>query len=156
MRNRWFIALAAIGLHISIGSVYAWSVLTRPIMADMGFTLSQTTWTFSLAILMLGLSAGFLGSFAEKIGPKKSGLLAMLFWVTGLLGTAYALSIHNLALLSISSTAIIGWHWTEALVTANASFFARRKYFPNRPGFATGLSYYRVLVLLLSLRGLLC
>lgn len=37
MRNRWFIALAAIGLHISIGSVYAWSVLTRPIMADMGF-----------------------------------------------------------------------------------------------------------------------
>ena len=41
MRNRWFIALAAIGLHISIGSVYAWSVLTRPIMADMGFTLSR-------------------------------------------------------------------------------------------------------------------
>ena len=99
MRNRWFIALAAIGLHISIGSVYAWSVLTRPIMADMGFTLSQTTWTFSLAILMLGLSAGFLGSFAEKIGPKKSGLLAMLFWVTGLFGTAYALSVHNLTLL---------------------------------------------------------
>ena len=61
MRNRWLIALAAIGLHISIGSVYAWSVLTRPIMADMGFTMSQTTWTFSLAILMLGLSAGFLG-----------------------------------------------------------------------------------------------
>lgn len=77
MRNRWLIALAAIGLHISIGSV---CVLTRPIMVDMGFTLSQTTWTFSLAILMLGLSAGFLGSFAEKIGPKKSGLLAMLFW----------------------------------------------------------------------------
>ena len=91
MRNRWLIALAAIGLHISIGSVYAWSVLTRPIMADMGFTMSQTTWTFSLAILMLGLSAGFLGSFAEKIGPKKSGLLSMLFWVAGLLGTAYAL-----------------------------------------------------------------
>lgn len=59
MRNRWLIALAAIGLHISIGSVYAWSVLTQPIMADMGFTMSQTTWTFSLAILMLGLSAGF-------------------------------------------------------------------------------------------------
>ena len=32
MRNRWLIALAAIGIHISIGSVYAWSVLTRPIM----------------------------------------------------------------------------------------------------------------------------
>lgn len=137
MRNRWFIALAAIGLHISIGSIYAWSVLTRPIMADMGFTLSQTTWTFSLAILMLGLSAGFLGSFAEKIGPKKSGLLAMLFWVTGLLGTAYALSIHNLTLLYLFYGIIGGIGLGIGYITPVSTLV---KYFPNRPGFATGLA----------------
>ena len=137
MRNRWFIALAAIGLHISIGSVYAWSVLTRPIMADMGFTLSQTTWTFSLAILILGLSAGFLGSFAEKIGPKKSGLLAMLFWVTGLLGTAYALSIHNLTLLYLFYGIIGGIGLGIGYITPVSTLV---KYFPNRPGFATGLA----------------
>ena len=137
MRNRWFIALAAIGLHISIGSVYAWSVLTRPIMADMGFTLSQTTWTFSLAILMLGLSAGFLGSFAEKIGPKKSGLLAMLFLVTGLLGTAYALSIHNLTLLYLFYGIIGGIGLGIGYITPVSTLV---KYFPNRPGFATGLA----------------
>ena len=137
MRNRWFIALAAIGLHISIGSVYAWSVLTRPIMADMGFTLSQTTWTFSLAILMLGLSAGFLGSFAEKIGPKKSGLLAMLFWITGLLGTAYALSIHNLTLLYLFYGIIGGIGLGIGYITPVSTLV---KYFPNRPGFATGLA----------------
>ena len=137
MRNRWFIALAAIGLRISIGSVYAWSVLTRPIMADMGFTLSQTTWTFSLAILMLGLSAGFLGSFAEKIGPKKSGLLAMLFWVTGLLGTAYALSIHNLTLLYLFYGIIGGIGLGIGYITPVSTLV---KYFPNRPEFATGLA----------------
>ena len=65
MRNRWLIALAAVGIHISIGSVYAWSVLTRPIIEAMGFTLSETTWTFSLAILFLGMSAGLLGRFVE-------------------------------------------------------------------------------------------
>ncbi|MDU2165102.1 MAG: OFA family MFS transporter [Veillonella sp.] len=137
MRNRWLIALAAIGLHISIGSVYAWSVLTRPIMADMGFTMSQTTWTFSLAILMLGLSAGFLGSFAEKIGPKKSGLLAMLFWVAGLLGTAYALSIHNLTLLYLFYGIIGGIGLGIGYITPVSTLV---KYFPNRPGFATGLA----------------
>ena len=31
-KNKWLIVLAAIGIHISIGSVYAWSVLTKPIM----------------------------------------------------------------------------------------------------------------------------
>lgn len=152
MRNRWLIALAAIGLHISIGSVYAWSVLTRPIMADMGFTMSQTTWTFSLAILMLGLSAGFLGSFAEKIGPKKSGLLAMLFWVAGLLGTAYALSVHNLTLLYLFYGIIGGIGLGIGYITPVSTLV---KYFPNRPGFATGLAIM-VLDLLHSLQGHLC
>ena len=40
-KNRWLIVLAAIGIHISIGSVYAWSVLTKPIMQAMGFSLKD-------------------------------------------------------------------------------------------------------------------
>lgn len=78
-RNRWLIALAAVGIHICIGSVYAWSVLTKPVMAAMGLTLSETTWAFSLAILFLGMSAGFLGGFVERIGPSRSGLVSALF-----------------------------------------------------------------------------
>ena len=95
-RNRWLIALSAMGLHLCIGSVYAWSVLTKPIMESMGFTLKETTWTFSLAILFLGLSAGFLGSFVQKIGPRKSGLLSMTCFVTAMFGTAAALYAHSL------------------------------------------------------------
>ena len=106
-------------------------------MADMGFTMSQTTWTFSLAILMLGLSAGFLGSFAEKIGPKKSGLIATLFWVAGLLGTAYALSVNNLTLLYLFYGIIGGIGLGIGYITPVSTLV---KYFPNRPGFATGLA----------------
>ena len=43
-RNRWLTALAAVGIHMSIGSVYAWSVLTRPVMETMGLSLSLATW----------------------------------------------------------------------------------------------------------------
>ncbi|MCD7975231.1 MAG: hypothetical protein LUF25_05570 [Phascolarctobacterium sp.] len=60
MKNKWVIALAAIGIHICIGSVYAWNVLTHPIMLEMRFSLSDTTWAFSIAILFLCTSAGFL------------------------------------------------------------------------------------------------
>lgn len=98
-RNRWLIALSAMGLHLCIGSVYAWSVLTKPIMESMGFTLKETTWTFSLAILFLGLSAGFLGSFVQKIGPRKSGLLSMTCFVTAMFGTAAAFYAHSLPML---------------------------------------------------------
>ena len=71
-RNRWLIALAAAGIHICIGSVYAWSVLTKPVMAGMGLSLSETTWAFSIAILFLGLSAGFLGGIVESVLARAS------------------------------------------------------------------------------------
>ncbi len=137
MRNRWLIALSAVGIHISIGSVYAWSVLTRPIMAEMGFSLAQTTWTFSLAILFLGFSAGFLGSFAEKIGPKRSGLLAMMFFGTGMFGTAYALSVHSLILLYLFYGCIGGIGLGVGYITPVSTLV---KYFPDHRGFATGLA----------------
>ncbi|WP_432647650.1 L-lactate MFS transporter [Mitsuokella sp.] len=137
MRNRWLIALSAVGIHISIGSVYAWSVLTRPIMAEMGFSLAQTTWTFSLAILFLGFSAGFLGSFVEKIGPKRSGLLAMLFFGTGMLGTAYAISVHSLTLLYLFYGCIGGIGLGVGYITPVSTLV---KYFPDHRGFATGLA----------------
>ena len=137
MRNRWLIALAAVGIHICIGSVYAWSVLTRPIMAAMGWSLKETTWTFSLAILFLGLSAGLLGSFAEKIGPKKSGLLSTCFFGIGMLGTAYALTQHSLTLLYIFYGVIGGIGLGVGYITPVSTLV---KYFPRNRGFATGLA----------------
>lgn len=137
MRNRWLIALSSIGLHISIGSVYAWSVLTKPIMAEMGITLKETTWAFSLAILFLGLSAGFLGSFVEKIGPKRSGLISMLFFGTGMFGTAFAISEHSLPLLYLFYGLIGGIGLGVGYITPVSTLV---KYFPGHRGFATGLA----------------
>ena len=137
MRNRWLIALSAVGIHISIGSVYAWSVLTRPIMKEMGFSLAETTWTFSLAILFLGFSAGFLGSFVEKIGPKKSGLIAMTFFGTGMLGTAYAIAAQSLTLLYLFYGVIGGIGLGVGYITPVSTLV---KYFPDHRGFATGLA----------------
>lgn len=137
MRNRWLIALSAIGIHICIGSVYAWSVLTRPIMTTMGWSLKETTWTFSLAILFLGLSAGLLGNVAEKMGPKKSGLLSTLFFGIGMLGTAYALNEANLILLYIFYGLIGGIGLGVGYITPVSTLV---KYFPRNRGFATGLA----------------
>ncbi len=137
MKNRWLIALSAIGIHICIGSVYAWSVLTKPIMNDMGFSLRSTQWTFSLAILALGLSAAFLGDFVEKKGPRKSGLLAACLFGTGMLGTAAALYFHNLILIYLFYGIIGGMGLGIGYITPVSTLV---KWFPDRRGFATGLA----------------
>ena len=106
-------------------------------MNEMGFSLGQTTWTFSLAILFLGFSAGLLGSFVEKIGPKKSGLIAMTFFGTGMLGTAYAISVQSLMLLYLFYGVIGGIGLGVGYITPVSTLV---KYFPDRRGFATGLA----------------
>ena len=107
-RNRWLTAMAAVGIHMSIGSVYAWSVLTRPVMETMGLSLSATTWAFSIAILFLGLSAGFLGPLVERLGPSRSGMVSAVFFSTGLLGTAAAVHCQSAFLLYLFYGAIGG------------------------------------------------
>lgn len=136
-RNRWCIALAAMGIHICIGSVYAWSVLTRPIMETMGFTLKETTWAFSLAILFLGLSAGCLGNIVQKIGPKKSGIMAASFFGCGMLGTAMAFYMHSLPLLYLFYGVIGGIGLGTGYITPVSTLV---KWFPDNRGFATGLA----------------
>lgn len=136
-RNRWLIALSAVGIHISIGSVYAWSVLTRPVMDAMGLSLPEATWAFSIAILFLGLSAGFLGHVVERLGPRRSGLLSILFFATGLLGTAWAVERQSLALLYFFYGFIGGIGLGTGYITPVATLV---KWFPRHRGFATGLA----------------
>lgn len=136
-KNKWLIVLAAIGIHICIGSVYAWSVLTKPIMQAMGFTLQETTWTFSIAILFLGLSAGFLGSYVEKHGPRRSGLVSTVFFGIGMLGTAFALSQHSLPLMYLFYGVIGGIGLGTGYITPVSTLV---KWFPNNRGLATGLA----------------
>lgn len=137
MKNRWLIALSAVGIHICIGSVYAWSVLTKPIMEQMGFSLQETTWTFSLAILFLGLSAGFMGTFVEKYGPRISGFTSTAFFGIGMFGTALALYLHSLPLLYICYGVIGGIGLGIGYITPVSTLV---KYFPEKRGFATGLA----------------
>lgn len=109
MKYRWLIALSAVGIHISIGSVYAWSVFTNPLQQQMGWGLKQISFTFSLAILFLGLSAAFLGHFVEKFGPRVSGMLSSLFLESELqgLGQQYTLNRYYYSIYFMVSLPVL-------------------------------------------------
>ena len=54
LKNRWLIAASAVGIHISIGSVYAYSVMTNPVKDVFEVEGSVIKWAFKIAILLLG------------------------------------------------------------------------------------------------------
>ena len=137
MKNRWLIAGSAVGIHICIGSVYAWSVLSNPLMKEFGVGLKEIQWTFSLAILFLGLSAAFMGSYVEKAGPRKAGLISTFFFCSGLLGSSLAVSLQSLPLLYMFYGVIGGVGLGIGYIAPVSTLV---KWFPEKRGFATGIA----------------
>lgn len=137
LKNRWLIAASAVGVHVSIGGVYAYSVFNRPLHDSLGWDQSQTAWAFSLAILFLGFSASFLGPTVERLGPRKSGMLSALFYCTGLALSGIAISTGQLWLFYVGYGVISGIGLGVGYISPVSTLV---KWFPDRRGLATGLA----------------
>jgi len=136
-KNRWLIAASAVGIHISIGAIYAYSVLKNPLSAQLGWGFNETAWAFSIAILFLGLSAAFLGRKVERMGPRKSGMLAALFYASGLIISGVAIDYENLILFYVGYGVITGIGLGIGYICPVSTLV---KWFPDRRGMATGLA----------------
>src|SRR5260370_772077 len=79
--NRWGVALAGVIMQVALGAVYAWSVFRIPLTKAFGWTISQVTFTFTLAILMLGFAAFVGGLWMRKSGPRRVAIVAGIFYV---------------------------------------------------------------------------
>jgi len=137
IKNRWLIAASAVGIHISIGSVYSWSVFIKPIVKETGWNFGDTQLTFSIAIVFLGLSAALLGHFVEKYGPRVSGTVASLFFGAGIAGSGLAIVTNHLPLLYLCYGVMGGIGLGVGYITPVSTLV---KWFPDKRGLATGLA----------------
>jgi len=136
-KNRWFIVLAAIGIHICIGSVYAWSVYVNPIQSAMQWTLTDVTITFSIAIFFLGLAAALLGKFVEEKGPRVAATLAAVLFGLGTMGSGVAIMMESKILLYLTYGVLGGAGLGIGYISPVSTLV---KWFPDRRGMATGLA----------------
>jgi len=137
VKNRWLIALSAVGIHISIGSVYAWSVFNLPLENAFGWTKGDVAITFSLAIFFLGMSAAVMGRFVERRGPRASGTVAAALWGTGLLVASLGVKLGVIQVLWLGYGILGGMGLGIGYITPVSTLV---KWFPDRRGLATGLA----------------
>jgi OFA family oxalate/formate antiporter-like MFS transporter len=137
VKNRWFMALAAMAIHISIGSVYAWSVYVNPIQSTMNWTLTDVTITFSVAIFFLGLSAALMGKFVESKGPRVAATLAAILFGLGTAGSGLAIYMESKLLLYFTYGVLGGAGLGIGYISPVSMLV---KWFPDRRGMATGLA----------------
>ncbi len=136
-KNRWLMALAAVGVHICIGSVYAWSVYVNPIKEEMNWTLTDVTIAFSIGIFFLGLSAALMGKFVEKNGPKVAAIIAAVLFGIGTAGSGLAILMESKLLLYFFYGVVGGCGLGIGYIAPVSTLV---KWFPDKRGLATGLA----------------
>ena len=140
--SRWLAPPAALASHLAIGQVYAFSVFVNPLHAlkavdGSSWSLKEIGYIFSIAIAVLGLSAAIFGKWIESAGPRKVLLLAALCFGTGFLVSAAGVQWHSLALVYLGYGVIGGIGLGFGYIAPVATLI---KWFPDRPGLATGLA----------------
>lgn len=136
-KNRWLIALSAIAIHLSIGSVYAYSVFKKPLEEMFGWTSTEVTLSFTIAIFFLGMSAATMGRFVEKWGPRKSATIAAIFYSIGTAGTGVAVELGSLPLYYLTYGVLGGIGLGIGYIAPVSTLV---KWFPDKRGLATGMA----------------
>lgn len=135
--NRWLVPPAALAVHLSIGQVYAFSVFKNPLLERFGTSHTSIAVIFSIAIVMLGLSAAFGGKWMERNGPRKAMALSATFWVSGFLIASLGISLGQLWIVYLGYGVIGGIGLGIGYISPVSTLI---KWFPDRPGLATGLA----------------
>ena len=66
----WTVTLAAIGINLALGILYSWSVISKAIPADWGWTETDKSWPYAVACLVFSLMMVPAGRLQDKIGPR--------------------------------------------------------------------------------------
>jgi MFS family permease len=154
--NRWLVPPAALAIHLCIGMAYGFSVFWLPMskllpgapactagfIAEMtatncNWTVADVTHIFETFIAMLGISAAIWGGWLERAGPRKSGLIAALFWGGGLIVGGYGVMIHQLWVIFLATGFVGGIGQGLGYITPVSTLI---KWFPDRRGMATGFA----------------
>jgi MFS family permease len=143
--NRWLVPPAALCVHLCIGQAYAFSVFNLPMNKLIGLTepapddwsIPALGWIFSIAIVFLGLSAAFAGSWLDRVGPRKAMFTAACCFGGGFLVSAVGVATHQLWIIYLGYGVLGGCGLGIGYISPVKTLIL---WFPDRPGMATGMA----------------
>jgi MFS family permease len=143
--NRWMVPPAALCVHLCIGQAYAFSVFNLPMTRLIGVTnsahgdwkLTDLGWIFTLAIFFLGVSAAVFGRWVEEGGPRRAMFAAALCFGGGFLISAAGVYAHQIWVIYLGYGVLGGIGLGVGYISPVSTLI---KWFPDRPGMATGMA----------------
>jgi OFA family oxalate/formate antiporter-like MFS transporter len=133
--NRWVQLLLGVIAMMAISSPqYTWTLFTGPLNQQLGTTLAELQWTFSLLVILQTFFSPFQAYLVDRFGPRLlisiGALLSGGSWIL-------AASATNLWALYLTY-GVIGGFGTGIIYVGIVGLMVR--WFPDRRGLAAGLA----------------
>ena len=130
----WSVAFAGMGINLALGILYTWSVISKGIPAEWGWTETDKSLPYMFACLIFALVMVPAGRMQDKIGPRVVAAIEGL-----LVGAGFLLAAHTTSplgyLIGFGILASIGIGFGYASATPPAV-----KWFPGaRTGMVAGI-----------------
>ncbi|KAA2248738.1 OFA family MFS transporter [Solihabitans fulvus] len=135
--SRWLVPPAALAIHLSIGQAYAWSVFKPPLEKTLHISGTGSALPFQLAIVMLGLSAAFGGTLVERKGPRWAMFVSLVAFCSGLLISSLGVALSQYWIVVLGYGFVGGIGLGIGYISPVSTLI---KWFPDRPGMATGIA----------------
>lgn len=139
--GRFLVPPAALAVHLSIGQAYAISTFNLPMTKLLGtpddWSLSQIGLLFQVAIAVLGISAAVFGHWVENVGPRRTMFTAALCFSGGFMVSAFGVWLHQLWIVVLGYGVLGGCGLGLGYISPVSTLM---KWFPDRPGMATGIA----------------
>lgn len=135
--SRWLVPPAALSVHLSIGQAYAWSVFKPSLESALNLSGTESALPFQLGIVMLGLSAAFGGTLVERKGPRWAMTVALCCFSSGFLIAALGAVTQQYWLIIFGYGFVGGIGLGIGYISPVSTLI---KWFPDRPGMATGIA----------------
>jgi MFS transporter, OFA family, oxalate/formate antiporter len=124
-------------MQICLGAAYGWSVFVAPLMADTGWTLTEVSLNFTLAIAFLGLGTAIGGLWQDQVGPRRVATVGGVLYGLSYVLAGWFAARQSLAGLYVSYGMIGGIGMGMGYITPVATI---AKWFPDRRGLMTGVA----------------
>jgi OFA family oxalate/formate antiporter-like MFS transporter len=132
--NRWWRVAGGLLMNLALGTLYGWSVFVAPLEAQFGWTRSQTSMVFTIAVIVFAISFVIAGRIQDKAGPLPCSLAGGILVS---LGFYLCSGISSLSYLYVCFGVIGGLGNGFGYATPIPVMV---KWFPDKRGLAVGIA----------------
>jgi|LGVF01.1.fsa_nt_gb MFS family permease len=133
-KNGWKVLISGFMINLTLGVLYSWSVLKKALISEWGWTNSEASLPYSIAIVVWALTVLFAGRLQDKIGPRKVVTYGAILTGVGLILSSF---IQSVPLLIITFGIIAGGGIGFAYASVTPP--ALKWFHPSKKGMVSGI-----------------